>query len=79
MTIAAKQFGMSDPARSLAAAENILTAQSDLAGIFAPAAVALGAIAAIWSPRVYAGKIELSSFAIPATSTSPHCAMEPST
>ena len=33
VTIAAEQFGMGDPERSRAAAENILTAAPDLAGI----------------------------------------------
>jgi ribose transport system substrate-binding protein len=60
--IAAKQFGMSDPARSLAAAENILTAQSDLAGIFASSEPSsLGAIQAIRS-RGLSGKIKLVTF-----------------
>jgi len=33
--IAARHFGMADPAKSRAAAENILTAQPAVAGIFA--------------------------------------------
>ena len=33
--IVARQFGMADPARSRAAAENILTAHPDLDGLFA--------------------------------------------
>jgi ribose transport system substrate-binding protein len=62
VNIAAKQFGMSDPARSLAAAENILTAQSDLAGIFASSEPSsLGAIQAIRS-RGLSGKIKLVTF-----------------
>lgn len=62
VTIAAKQFGMSDPARSRAAAENILTAQSDLAGIFASSEPSsLGAIQAIRG-RGLSGKIKLITF-----------------
>jgi ribose transport system substrate-binding protein len=60
--IAAKQFGMSDGARSLAAAENILTAQSDLAGMFASSEPSsLGAIQAIRG-RGLSGKIKLITF-----------------
>jgi ribose transport system substrate-binding protein len=60
--IAAKQFGMSDGARSLAAAENILTAQSDLKGIFASSEPSsLGAIQAIRG-RGLSGKIKLITF-----------------
>ena len=60
--IAARQFGMADPARSRAAAENILTAHPDLAGLFASSeAASLGAIHAIRS-RHLAGKIRLITF-----------------
>jgi ribose transport system substrate-binding protein len=62
VTIAARQFGMSDPARSRAAAENILTAQSDLAGMFASSEPSsLGAIQAIRG-RGLSGKIKLITF-----------------
>jgi ribose transport system substrate-binding protein len=62
MTIAAKQFGMSDPARSRTAAENILTAHPDLAGIFSSSEPSsLGAIQAIRS-RGLSGKIRLVTF-----------------
>ena len=60
--IAARQYGMSDRARSRAAAEDILTAQPDLAGIFASSeASSLGAIQAIKS-RGLSGKIKLVTF-----------------
>ena len=45
--IVAQQFGMADPARSRAAAENILTAHPDLAGLFASSeAASIGSIQA---------------------------------
>jgi ribose transport system substrate-binding protein len=60
--IAARQFGMADPAKSRAAAENILTAQPALAGIFASSeASSIGAIHAIRS-RGLSGKIRLVTF-----------------
>ena len=60
--IVASQFGMGDPARSRAAAENILTAHPKLDGIFASAeASSIGAIQAIKS-RDLAGKIKLVGF-----------------
>src|ERR1700730_12745365 len=60
--IAARQFGMSDPARSRAAAENILTAHPDLAGLFASSeASSLGSIQAIRT-RGLSGKIRLVTF-----------------
>jgi ribose transport system substrate-binding protein len=60
--IAARQFGMADPARSRAAAENILTAHPDLAGMFASSeASSLGSIQAIRS-RKLSGKIKLIAF-----------------
>jgi ribose transport system substrate-binding protein len=62
VAIAARQFGMSDRARSRAAAENILTAHPDLAGIFASSeASSLGAIQAIRS-RGQSGKVKLITF-----------------
>jgi ribose transport system substrate-binding protein len=62
VTIAARQFGMSDSARSLAAAENILTAHPDLAGIFASSeASSLGSIQAIRG-RNLTGKVKLITF-----------------
>jgi len=60
--IAARQYGMADPAKSRAAAENILTAHPDAAGIFASSeAASLGAIHAIRS-RGLAGKVKLVTF-----------------
>ena len=60
--IAARQFCMSDPAKSRAAAENILTAHPDLAGIFASSeAASIGSIQAIRS-RKLSGKIKLVTF-----------------
>lgn len=60
--LAAKQYGMADRARSRAAAENILTANPDLDGIFASAeANSLGAIQALES-RGLAGKVRLVTF-----------------
>jgi ribose transport system substrate-binding protein len=60
--IAARQFGMSDRAKSRAVAENILTAHPDLAGIFASSeASSIGAIQAITS-RGLSGKVKLVTF-----------------
>ena len=60
--IAARQFGMADRARSRAAAENILTAHPDLAGIFASSeAASIGSIQAIKS-RGLSQKIKLVTF-----------------
>jgi ribose transport system substrate-binding protein len=60
--IVARQFGMADAARSRAAAENILTAHPDLAGLFASSeAASIGAIQAVRS-RGLAGKIKLVTF-----------------
>jgi ribose transport system substrate-binding protein len=60
--IAARQYGMADPAKSRSAAENILTAHPDLAGLFASSeAASLGAIQAIRS-RNLSGKVKLVTF-----------------
>lgn len=60
--IAARQFGMADPERSRAAAEDILTAHPDLAGIFASSeAASLGSIQAIRN-RGLSGKLKLVTF-----------------
>ena len=62
VVIAAQQYGMSDRARSRTAAEDILTAHPDLAGIFASSeASSLGAIQAIKS-RGLSGQIKLVTF-----------------
>ncbi|MDX1984854.1 MAG: substrate-binding domain-containing protein [Bryobacteraceae bacterium] len=58
--IAGRQFGMSDAARSRAAAENLLTAHPDLAGMFASSeASSLGAISALKSRKA---KVRLITF-----------------
>jgi ribose transport system substrate-binding protein len=60
--IAARQFGMADEARSLAAAENILSAHPNLSGIFASSeASSIGAIQALNARRL-AGKVRLITF-----------------
>jgi ribose transport system substrate-binding protein len=60
--IAARQFGMSDRAKSRAVAENMLTANPNLAGMFASSeASSIGAIQAITS-RNLAGKVKLITF-----------------
>ena len=62
VTVAARQYGMTDFAKSLAAAENILTAHPDLAGIFASSeASSLGSIQALRS-RGLKGKVKLITF-----------------
>jgi ribose transport system substrate-binding protein len=62
ITIAARQYGMSDLAKSRAVAENMLTANPDLAGMFASSeASSLGAIQAIKS-RGMSGKLRLITF-----------------
>ena len=60
--VVARQYGMADPARSRAAAEDILTAHPDLAGIFASSeAASLGSIQAIKN-RGFEGKVKLVTF-----------------
>lgn len=60
--IVAEQYGMADRAKSLAAAENILTAHPELDGIFASAeANSIGAIQAL-KARGKNGKIRLVTF-----------------
>lgn len=62
LTIAARQYGMADRAKARAAAENMLTAYPDLAGLFASSeASSLGAIQAIES-RGLSGKVKLITF-----------------
>lgn len=62
VVIAARQYCMADRARALAAAENILTAHPDLAGLFCSSeAASLGAIQALRS-RGAAGKVRLVTF-----------------
>jgi ribose transport system substrate-binding protein len=60
--IAARQFGMSDEARSLAATENILTAHPNLSGLFASSeASSIGAIQGLTARRL-GGKVRLVTF-----------------
>jgi ribose transport system substrate-binding protein len=60
--IVARQYGMADAARSRAAAENILTAHPDLAGLFASSeAASIGSIQAVRS-RNRAGSLKLVTF-----------------
>jgi len=60
--IVARQYGMADPARSRAAAENILTAHPDLTGLFASSeAASIGSIQAARS-RNRAGTLKLVTF-----------------
>ncbi len=60
--IAGRQYGMADPARSRAAAEDLLTAHPDLAGMFASSeAASIGSIQAIRSRRL-SGKVRLVIF-----------------
>jgi ribose transport system substrate-binding protein len=62
LRLAARQYGMSDAARARAAAENILTAQPSLAGLFASSeASSRGAIQAI-KGRGLAGRVKLVTF-----------------
>ena len=62
LTIAARQYGMADRAKARAAAENMLTAHPDLAGLFASSeASSLGAMQAIES-RGLSGKVKLITF-----------------
>lgn len=62
VALVARQYGMADPARSRAAAENILTAHPGLAGMFASSeAASIGAIQAIES-RSLSGKVKLVTF-----------------
>lgn len=62
VTIVARQFGMSDRARAMAAAEDIFTAHPDLNGLFASAEPStVGAAQAIKS-RKLAGKIQYVGF-----------------
>jgi ribose transport system substrate-binding protein len=62
MQIVARQYGMADMAKARAAAENILTANPNITGVFASSeASSLGAIQAI-STRGLSGKVRLITF-----------------
>jgi ribose transport system substrate-binding protein len=60
--VAARQYGMADPAKSRSVAEDILNANPDLAGMFASSeAASIGGIQAIRS-RNLSGKIRFVTF-----------------
>ena len=62
LRIVARQFGMGDRARSMAAAENILTVHQNLSGIFASSeASSIGSIRALQA-RGLAKKVKLTTF-----------------
>jgi ribose transport system substrate-binding protein len=60
--IVARQFGMSDPAKARAAAENILTANPDLNGIFASTEPSSTGISLALKARGLAGKVRFVGF-----------------
>ena len=62
ITVAARQFGMSDRARALAAAEDILTVHPDLKGIFASAEPSTVGVAQALKSRGLAGKLQFVGF-----------------
>lgn len=62
LKIAARQYGMSDRAKSRTAAENMLTAHPDLAGVFASAEPASVGSALAIKARGLAGKVKLVAF-----------------
>jgi len=62
ITVAARQFGMSDRARAMAAAEDIFTAHPDLGGIFASAEPSTVGVAQAMKARNLAGKIKFVGF-----------------
>jgi ribose transport system substrate-binding protein len=62
LKIVARQYGMSDRAKSRSAAENMLTAHGDLLGIFASAEPASVGTALAIQARGLAGKVKLVAF-----------------
>jgi ribose transport system substrate-binding protein len=60
--IVARQFSMSDRAKGRAAAENILTAHPDLAGIFASSELSSAGASLALKSRSLAGKVRLVAF-----------------
>lgn len=62
ITIVARQFAMSDRARAMAAAENILTAHPDLGGLFASTEPSASGIALALKSRNLAGRIRFVGF-----------------
>lgn len=62
ITIVASQYGMSDRSKSMAAAENILTAHPDLDGLFASAEPGSVGTALALKSRGLSGKVKFVSF-----------------
>jgi ribose transport system substrate-binding protein len=62
ISIVARQFAMSDRARAMAAAENILTAHPDLGGLFASTEPSASGIALALKSRGLAGRIRFVGF-----------------
>jgi ribose transport system substrate-binding protein len=60
--VVARQFGMSDRAKSVAAAENILTAHPDLDGIFASTEPSSSGASLALKARGLAGKVKFVAF-----------------
>lgn len=60
--VVARQFSMSDRAKGRAAAENILTAHPDLAGIFASSELSSAGASLALKSRSLAGKVRLVAF-----------------
>ncbi|MDQ6678948.1 MAG: substrate-binding domain-containing protein [Acidobacteriota bacterium] len=62
VTVVATQFGMADPAKAMAAAENMLTAHPDLAGMFASSEPSSVGVARAIRARGLAGKVKFVAF-----------------
>src|SRR6266498_3921202 len=62
ITIAARQFGMSDRSKAMAAAENMLTAHSDLTGLFASSEPSSVGPSLALKDRGLAGRVKLVAF-----------------
>ena len=62
ITIAARQFGMSDRSKAMAAAENMLTAHSDLTGLFASSEPSSVGTSLALKDRGLAGRVKLVAF-----------------
>jgi len=60
--IAARQYGMSDRSKARTAAENILTAQADIAGIFGSSEPSSVGVALALKARGLSGKVKLVAF-----------------
>jgi len=60
--VVARQYGMSDPSKAMAAAENILTAHPDLNGIFASAEPSSMGVTLALKSRGLAGRVKCVTF-----------------